>query len=83
MITVLYFARLRDTLDCSKETLEYTTSLQTVANVIDLLQARGEPWLSAFKDPQLLIAINQEIANRDSHLQQGDELAFFPPVTGG
>jgi molybdopterin synthase sulfur carrier subunit len=49
-----------------------------------LLKARGEPWSSALAEPgRILIAVNQEMAGADTCLKDMDELAFFPPVTGG
>ncbi|CAK0759425.1 molybdopterin synthase sulfur carrier subunit [Gammaproteobacteria bacterium] len=81
MILVRYFARLREQVDCETERL--TGPFATVSEVIEHLRTRGGPWAALAKDPTLLIAINQELARPTSSLHDGDELAFFPPVTGG
>ena len=81
MIQVRYFARLREQLGCEAETL--SGGFATVSEVIEHLSARGEPWTALAKDSTLLMAINQELARPTDVLREGDELAFFPPVTGG
>lgn len=84
MIKVLYFARLREQLGTGEEQLEKADDLATVGAVMERLKARGGPWAEVFGgDQPLLMAVNQEMASTGSALQAGDELAFFPPVTGG
>ena len=46
-------------------------------------QARGEPWREALTDERLLVAVNQEVGDRQTAVADGDEVAWFPPVTGG
>ena len=56
----------------------------TVNDLINELSQRGENWAQALRDNQnLQIAVNHDVAQRDTALKQGDEVAFFPPVTGG
>lgn len=75
-IKLQYFASLREQIGRSGDELECDTS----TTVIEAWQqATGQPEL--FSD--LLIAVNQEYSSPDTLLQEGDELAFFPPVTGG
>ena len=82
MIRVLYFARLREQLDVATEELE--GDLATPGAIIALLCARGGVWEEALGGgQQVLMAINQEMAHRDTAVVDGDEVAFFPPVTGG
>lgn len=83
MITIRYFASLREAVGCANEQLE-RPEIPAVATLIAELCDRGEPWVSAF-GPQrrVLVAINQEMADLDSPVRSGDEVAFFPPVTGG
>lgn len=82
-ISILYFARIREALDCEREQFNLTPAMGSVQDVIDALAARGEPWQSTLADEQLLIAVNQSVAKANSPIAEGDELAFFPPVTGG
>jgi len=82
MITLLYFARYREALGLDSEQLSITPPC-SVQDVIEQLKQRGEPWLSILADSKLMLAVNQTIATADQALNDGDELAFFPPVTGG
>ena len=81
-IKVLYFAGLREQLGTSGEDLEL--SMTTVAGLRSLLMARGGAWQSALAQGRALrVAVNQEIAQPTTPVRPGDEIAFFPPVTGG
>lgn len=82
-IKVLYFARIREAVNTEQETLELSTNIETAGDVLNLLVDRGEPWANALSSSQLLIAVNQEMTNADAPITEGDEVAFFPPVTGG
>lgn len=84
MITLLYFARLREDLNCSDETLDFTPELGTVADLIALLRTRGDTWSEVFAEGEtVMVAVNQEMGGADTPLADGDEVALFPPVTGG
>lgn len=80
MIRVLYFARLRDRLGTAGE--EIADLPGTVGELLDRLTARGDDWAEALSG-RVLMAVNQEMADRDTPLADGDEVGFFPPVTGG
>ena len=83
-VTVLYFARLREAFGRDTEQIALLPGLQTVAALRDLLRARGGAWeveLGAAKPVR--VAVNQTMARLDSAIGPGDEIAFFPPVTGG
>ena len=82
MIKVLFFAKLRDQLGISELQLEWKNNLD-VASLLNNLQQRGGCWSSALADNKLMVAVNQTITTSNSSLQDGDEVAFFPPVTGG
>lgn len=83
MIQVRYFARLREQLGRDAESIEPSTGT-TVAELRAFLCARGEPWAAALAPEQrILAAVNQEMARPESTISDGDEVAFFPPVTGG
>ncbi len=83
MVRVLYFARLRDQLDCAQEQIVLSDSGCSVSDLKRQIASRGEPWQSAMQDENLLVAVNQEIATADQLVNLGDEVGFFPPVTGG
>lgn len=87
MIKVLYFARLRERLNCESEEI-HPQALQvesmTITNLIEYLAQRGEPWSEVFNNKQrILVAINQEISKSGATIKDNDEVAFMPPVTGG
>ncbi len=82
MIRVLYFARLREQLGTSGEDLPATAA--TVADLTAALRGRGGVWADAFAlDQTVMAAVNQELARPETPVADGDEVAFFPPVTGG
>jgi len=81
---LLYFARLREDLGCAEETFVLSPSLQTVQALRDVLIARGEAWAKALDGARAVrVAVNQTMARADTPIKAGDEVAFFPPVTGG
>lgn len=82
MIKVLYFARLRESLGVAEEAIEATS--MTVAELMALLAARGEQWSQEFDGcGTIRAAVNQTLVANDFAIKDGDEVAFFPPVTGG
>ena len=82
MIKVLFFASLKETLAC--EGLEVTdTSINTVAQLRQFLASKGDLWASVIGASNTLVAVNQAMSGDDKVLNIGDEVAFFPPVTGG
>lgn len=83
MIKILYFARFRDTLGRGEETLALPDNITTVKELINSLSERGPQWAETLNAATTLIALNQEIIRADAKLAHGDEVAFFPPVTGG
>ncbi|MDH5356575.1 MAG: molybdopterin converting factor subunit 1 [Gammaproteobacteria bacterium] len=83
MIKIKYFARLSESLGVKSEELEYAQA-NTAEDIIELLITRGEIWADAFSgDNKILVAVNQQMCERNSAVRDGDEVAFFPPVTGG
>jgi molybdopterin synthase sulfur carrier subunit len=84
MIKILYFAKLKEALGKSSEQFELPYQNFTVASLMTLLADRGETWRREFgKGSTLRAAINYDVAREESILKDGDEIAFFPPVTGG
>jgi len=83
-VTILYFAWLRERIGTASEELTLPPHVETVANLIDFLAARGGGYATAFaKRRAVRCAINQEFAPTAASVHPGDEVAFFPPVTGG
>jgi molybdopterin synthase sulfur carrier subunit len=84
MIKVLYFARLREQLDTAQEELEAGEGLQSVDSIVSMLKDRGGIWQEVFDGEQpVMTALNQEMVDGATLVTDGDEVAFFPPVTGG
>lgn len=83
MIKVLYFARLRESLGVAEESVDVNDGL-SVADLMALLAARGGQWQQEFDGCKpLRAAVNQTLVSNDACIHVGDEVAFFPPVTGG
>ena len=84
MITIKYFARLSDSLGIRSEKLAHHSQINTAEDVIQQLVERGGIWQDEFcGDHKILLAINQQMSERQATVADGDEIAFFPPVTGG
>lgn len=83
-ITLLYFARLREALGTGREQLILPAGVNTLDALRALLAQRGEAWAREMASGRnLRAAVNQTVAAADTPLSDGDEVAFFPPVTGG
>lgn len=84
MLTIHYFASIRELLDKSQDQLELPHG---VINVDDLILhlAAGDARFQAVLDggQKVLVAVNQTVVSRDHALSANDEVAFFPPMTGG
>ena len=84
MVTVLYFARLREALGTGSEQIALPATGIDLATLQKTLVGRGGAWAQAFgQSTSIRAAVNQEMANPDTLVRDGDEVAFFPPVTGG
>jgi molybdopterin converting factor subunit 1 len=81
---VLYFAWLRQKIGVAEEEVSPPGSVRDVAGLIDFLAARSPGHAAAFADRAVVrCAVNQDFAGPDAPVRPGDEVAFFPPVTGG
>lgn len=79
---ILYFASFRELLGVAEETL--VTDAKSVDELIVFLSKRGDQWYELLENnTRLQIAVNQTLARRNTQLNVNDEVAFFPPVTGG
>jgi molybdopterin synthase sulfur carrier subunit len=83
MIQLRYFASLRETLGIGEEQIELPENVSDLPALTQWLQQRGESWQNALADQRLHVAVNQQIVSADSRVTDGDEIAWFPPVTGG
>lgn len=83
-IQLKFFASVREKLGCGSEVLELDVAAISAHQVRELLIARGGVWSEVLAPNKALrMACNQQMLNNDVQLQDGAELAFFPPVTGG
>lgn len=84
MLTLLYFARLREALGTAREEIARPADVDDVRALMAWLAARGGAWQEEFAGCQpLRAAVNQQLVPNAATFQDGDEIAFFPPVTGG
>ncbi|MEZ9536623.1 molybdopterin synthase sulfur carrier subunit [Shewanella sp. 10N.286.51.B8] len=82
MIQVLFFAQVRELLGTAK----VEVAADGVSNTEQLraaLAAKDEKWAKVLTSDKLLVAVNQTMSSWDAAIKDGDEVAFFPPVTGG
>ena len=83
-VRILFFASLREQLGVGVEQLELPPDVATVAALRALLMLRGDAWQAALGEKRALrVAVNQDMAQATTPIRAGDEVAFFPPVTGG
>lgn len=83
-VKVLFFANLREQLGTGVEVVDVPDSASTVAGLRLHLMQRGGAWQEVLADMKVVrVAVNQDMAAATAPLNHGDEVAFFPPVTGG
>ncbi len=81
---ILYFAWVREKTGIGEETVNIPGDIRTARDLVAWLEGRGEGFADAFANDALVrVAVNQEYATLDEPVSPGDEVAFFPPVTGG
>jgi molybdopterin synthase sulfur carrier subunit len=84
MIKVLFFASIREQLGTESLTVEFNERWETLDAFTQFLAAeRGGQWAEVLTADNIVKAVNQEVADGSKALGDGDEVAFFPPVTGG
>ncbi|GAA4761534.1 molybdopterin converting factor subunit 1 [Stakelama sediminis] len=84
MLTILYFAWVREAVGKAQEEIAPPPSVTTVAELVGWLATQGEGYAEAFADPgRLRAALDQEFVSLDVPLGSAREVALFPPVTGG
>lgn len=82
MIKVKFFGQLRELLNCDEKSVELPAN-SNVQDLLVLLSNHTEKWASYLQADNVLVAVNQEMSTKNQLLVAGDEVAFFPPVTGG
>jgi molybdopterin synthase sulfur carrier subunit len=83
-VKLLYFAWLRARIGHAEEELAVPDEVRDVAGLLQWLQGRGGAHAEALRDLSVIrVAVNQEYVGRDHPIREGDEVALFPPVTGG
>jgi len=83
-VKVLYFASVREKLGKGAEEIDLPAGIASVAGLRAHLQSRGGAWADALAQTKLLrTAVNQDMVPAATPIKAGDEVAFFPPVTGG
>lgn len=81
---ILYFAWLRTKTGVAEEDVDPPDSVTDVASLIEWLKGRSDGHAAALGDPRAVrVAVNQEYARAGAAVAAGDEVALFPPVTGG
>ena len=81
---LLYFAWIRTNLGVSEESVDVPSEINDVRDLLYWLINRGESYKATFNDLNLIrVSVNQEYVDLDHAITMGDEIAFFPPVTGG
>lgn len=80
MQTVLFFARIREQLG---ESQLQCASVDNIDALIEQLAVRGAHWAEVLRAPNVIVAVNQVVVAARQSLRDGDEIAFYPPVTGG
>lgn len=84
MINVLFFASIREELGTPQLSLQFEQRINTVASLkSQLIIEKGTLWGKVLNAENVVIAVNQEVVAESQLLNDGDEVAFFPPVTGG
>ncbi|MBP6530683.1 MAG: molybdopterin converting factor subunit 1 [Burkholderiales bacterium] len=83
-IQLVFLARLRERFGASREVLPYSANLATVADLLQALRERGGNFATELAaDKAFRVAVNQDVVELNHPIAAGDEVAIFPPVTGG
>ena len=83
-VRLLYFARLREVFDTDEEAARLPPSVTTMAAMLEWLRQRGGVWAEELAEGRAYrVAVNHDLVLPDTLLKEGDEVAIFPPVTGG
>jgi molybdopterin synthase sulfur carrier subunit len=83
-VKLIYFAWLRARIGCAEEEIDLPPGVKDVAGLLDWLRSRGSGYAEAVRDLSVVrVAVNQNYVWLEHPIREGDEIAVFPPVTGG
>ena len=83
-VKLFYFARVREAIGVDREELDLESDIKTVSDLIEVLKSRGSHWQDMFSmSTTFRMAVNQEMVEATHKINANDEVAFFPPITGG
>jgi molybdopterin synthase sulfur carrier subunit len=83
-VKLFYFAKVREAVGVDREEFDLANDIKTVSDLIEFLKARGGHWQDIFSmSSSFRMAVNQEIVENSHTITANDEVAFFPPITGG
>jgi molybdopterin synthase sulfur carrier subunit len=83
-LKLVYFAWIRDKIGKAEEVVEVDQAVKTIADLVNWLRTHSDVYADAFTDMSTVrCAINLDYVIADAVLSEGDEVGFFPPVTGG
>ena len=81
---ILYFSWLKEKIGLNSQEIIKPENVETVGDLIAFLKEKSENHKNAFSDlNSIKVAVNQEFADLEKKIKEKDEIAFFPPVTGG
>lgn len=83
MVEILYFAQLRELLGREREQMMLAPGVRDVRSLMAALRERGAPWGETLRNAAVRVAVNRTMAGAETPVADGDEIALFPPVTGG
>ena len=83
-VKLFYFAKVREAIGIDREELDLRSNIKTVSDLIEVLKGRGSHWQDMFSmSTTFRMAVNQEMVEATHKISANDEVAFFPPITGG
>jgi len=82
VLVIKYFASLRETLGLEQEKIDFVEG-DSIRDIQLMLSSRSPDWSKNIMDSELIVSLNQEVVDLSELVSNGDEIAFFPPVTGG
>lgn len=84
MLNIVFFASVKERLGCATLELEWGDTTSSLERLVELLCQRDNGlWRDVLRQENIIRAVNQSVVAEDVELHNNDEVAFFPPVTGG